>query len=120
MEEVRGVEVPGAEAAVPRPLRMEEEVGEPDEKRMRDGAVEGEPTWALCWGEEEVVLQYLVGRVVVEGGRCWELWRVVVVAGLLDPSREVGVEILCFEEVGVDLLLMVEVGVEDLDVAFHS
>lgn len=71
----------------------------------------GEPTQALCWGEEVEVCSYLVGRVEVVEERRWALWMVAAEAVLLGLWREVGGEELSFEEVVV--LWMVEVEVHN-------
>lgn len=76
----------------------------------------GEPTQALCWGEEVEVRSYLVGRVEVVEERRWALWMVAAEAALLGLWREVGEEEPSFEEVVV--LWMVEVEVLLFEVRF--
>lgn len=99
---------------VPHPL-MEVEVEAPVETGRQAGVVEEgeELNRALCWGEEEVVHPYLVGRVEVGVGRRLELWRAEVEAALLGLWKGVGEERWSCEEVEevVVLLWMAEVGV---------
>lgn len=118
MEEVREEGVL-EEVVVPRSLKMEEEVEGPEETRRQIGVEEvaGEPTQALCWGEEVEVQLYLVGREEVEEERSWALLMAVVEAALLGLWREeVEEDRSCGEvEEVVVLLWMVEVEVLQKD-----
>lgn len=113
MEEVREEGVL-EEAVVPRSLKLEEEVEGPEETRRQVGVEEvaGQPTRALCWGEEVEVQLYLVGREEVEEEeRRWALLMAAVEAALLCLWREeVEEDQSCgeVEEEVVVLLWMVE------------
>lgn len=111
------------EAVVPRSLKMEEEEVEgPEETRRQVGVEEvaGEPTRALCWGEEVEVQLYLVGmEEVEEEERRWALLMAVVEAALLGLWREEVEEVRSCGEVEEVVVLLWMVEVEVLVVVVH-